>query len=72
MFSAIETSMLSPLCLGCGRYSLQHAERHYRRSGHQLSLDLASGCIWDYGKDCFAHIEDPASLTHRGGETIGY
>ena len=54
---------------GCGRYSAKHAEEHYRKSGqqHHLSLELTSGCIWDYSHDCFAHIEDPASLTHRGG-----
>mmetsp|Transcript_19829 Transcript_19829/g.28348 ORF Transcript_19829/g.28348 Transcript_19829/m.28348 type:complete len:562 (+) Transcript_19829:136-1821(+) len=53
---------------GCGRYSSKHAEQHYHNSGqqHHLSLELTSGCIWDYARDCFAHIEDPAALTHRG------
>jgi hypothetical protein len=39
---------------GCGRYCKQHAEQHYvehTRGFHHLSLELASGRIWNYRCD---------------------
>lgn len=48
------------LCLlcghvGCGRYAKGHAEAHSRLSRHRLSLEMATGRIWDYAGDLFVH-----------------
>ena len=45
---------------GCGRYTCQHAKNHYDLTGHPFSLELASGRIWDYDFDTFAHLELPS------------
>ena len=42
---------------GCGRYTCQHAKNHYEMTNHSYSLELASGRIWDYDFDTFAHVE---------------
>jgi hypothetical protein len=47
---------------GCGRYSSQHAQKHYDESRHPFSLELASGRIWNYDRDTFAHIESDSML----------
>ena len=49
------------LCLlcgnvGCGRYAQGHAEAHSKNfAGHRLSLEIATGRIWDYKSDQFVH-----------------
>ena len=44
---------------GCGRYTAQHAKAHYHQhSSHNLSLELASGRIWNYHTDNFCYYED--------------
>lgn len=46
---------------GCGRYSSQHAKKHYEESRHPFSLELASGRIWNYDHDTFVHIESDSA-----------
>ena len=51
------------LCLlcshaGCGRYTAQHAELHYKQTQHPFALELVTGRIWDYAHDTFVHAED--------------
>ncbi|CAM9874380.1 unnamed protein product [Ectocarpus sp. 6 AP-2014] len=41
--------------IGCGRYTGEHASRHFRLSGHTYSLELSTGRVWDYIGDCYAH-----------------
>ena len=48
------------LCLicgyrGCGRYSKGCAKSHSVDKAHRLSLEISSGRVWDYRKDCFVH-----------------
>ena len=50
------------LCLvcshaGCGRYTKQHAEMHFRQSRHPFALELVTGRIWDYAHDTFVHLQ---------------
>jgi BRCA1-associated protein len=42
--------------IGCGRYRNADAYKHYRNSGHILSLDLKTHHIWNYKFDCFSHL----------------
>lgn len=42
---------------GCGRYSAPHAQQHFSSSGHNFSLELATGRLWDYNSDDFVHFE---------------
>lgn len=44
--------------VGCGRYSGAHADKHYRESGHEFSLELATNRIWDYAADGYAQRAD--------------
>lgn len=46
---------------GCGRYKARHAQQHFLSSGHSLSLELASGLIWDYRSDAYVHVDDVSS-----------
>jgi guanyl-specific ribonuclease Sa len=46
---------------GCGRYSSQHAKKHFDDSHHPFSLELASGRIWNYDHDTFVHIESDSA-----------
>ncbi|CAM9805340.1 unnamed protein product [Chrysoparadoxa australica] len=41
--------------IGCGRYSSEHAKGHYASTHHTFSLELATGRIWDYESDLYAH-----------------
>ena len=41
--------------VGCGRYTAEHAQAHFRRWGHSASLELATGRVWDYVEDSFVH-----------------
>ena len=41
------------ICLGY--YSRQHAKEHFEVSGHALSIELATGRVWDYASDVFVH-----------------
>ncbi|CAN0380955.1 unnamed protein product, partial [Ectocarpus sp. 13 AM-2016] len=41
--------------IGCGRYTGEHASRHFRLSSHTYSLELSTGRVWDYIGDCYAH-----------------
>eukprot|EP01038_Epipyxis_sp_PR26KG_P007213 gene7213-9843_t len=55
------------LCLicsytGCGRYTSKHAQNHFDYYGHHLSLELASGRIWDYKHDLYVHYEEDNRL----------
>lgn len=50
------------LCLvcshaGCGRYTKQHAEMHFRQTRHPFALELVTGRIWDYAHDTFVHLQ---------------
>lgn len=58
------------LCLvcahtGCGRYTMRHAEQHFRESQHAFSLELATGRIWDYQRDTFVHFDGDATAGRR-------
>ncbi len=44
--------------VGCGRYTLKHAEEHFTLTGHPYSLELATMRIWDYETGRFAHRRD--------------
>ena len=44
--------------IGCGRYSLGHAEQHYNDSLHPFSLELATQRIWDYNTSSFVNRVD--------------
>ena len=44
--------------VGCGRYTLKHAEEHYKMVGHPYSLELATMRVWDYDNGRFAHRRD--------------
>jgi hypothetical protein len=51
---------------GCGRYSAPHAQQHFSSSGHNFSLELATGRLWDYNSDDFVHFEsDPVTLRSK-------
>mmetsp|Transcript_18887 Transcript_18887/g.72785 ORF Transcript_18887/g.72785 Transcript_18887/m.72785 type:complete len:555 (+) Transcript_18887:130-1794(+) len=39
--------------IGCGRYHSGHAEAHYNKSSHQLSIELQAGACHCYGCDDF-------------------
>lgn len=41
--------------LGCGRYAREHAKDHAAASGHGFALEVATGRVWDYHGDRFAH-----------------
>ncbi|CDO96512.1 unnamed protein product [Kluyveromyces dobzhanskii CBS 2104] len=41
--------------LGCGRYSSQHAIRHYEESNHCFAMDLTTKRVWDYAGDNYVH-----------------
>ncbi|CAE7538040.1 Brap, partial [Symbiodinium microadriaticum] len=43
--------------VGCGRYTAQHAKKHFHNKGHPFSLELVSQRIWDYVNDTFVHID---------------
>ena len=50
------------LCLvcshaGCGRYTKQHAEQHYRQTQHPFALELVTGRVWSYAHDTFVNHE---------------
>lgn len=47
---------------GCSRYTQKHAECHFLASSHQFSLELASGRIWQYSLERYAHCEDSSTL----------
>lgn len=43
---------------GCGRYTAQHAKAHHQEHPtHNLSLELATGRIWNYHTDTFCYYE---------------
>lgn len=37
--------------VGCGRYSREHAKKHYQETLHTYSLELATQRVWDYAGD---------------------
>ncbi len=41
--------------IGCGRYTNEHAKRHFNVTGHSYSLELSTGRVWDYYGDHFIH-----------------
>jgi len=41
--------------IGCGRYTREHSLRHFEETQHRWALQLATGRIWDYDEDTFAH-----------------
>ena len=41
--------------LGCGRYAREHAKDHAAATGHGFALEAATGRVWDYHGDRFAH-----------------
>lgn len=50
--------------VGCGRYTAEHAKRHFHCCGHIFSLELATGRVWDYVEDMFVHSSE---FEHSGG-----
>lgn len=50
--------------VGCGRYTAEHAQAHFRRWGHSASLELATGRVWDYVEDSFVHAASHQLLPH--------
>ena len=41
--------------VGCGRYSSQHAIRHYEETNHCFAMDLTTKRVWDYAGDNYVH-----------------
>ncbi|OQR93848.1 hypothetical protein ACHHYP_02206 [Achlya hypogyna] len=41
--------------IGCGRYSNEHAKRHYQETLHTYSLELETQRVWDYAGDGYVH-----------------
>lgn len=59
--------------LGCGRYTAQHSLHHFSSYGHNFSLELATGRIWDYDRDTFVHSQDSQAVVSIGnGVTLGF
>ena len=52
--------------LGCGRYTAQHSLHHFSSYGHNFSLELATGRIWDYDRDTFVHSQDSQAVVSIG------
>ena len=50
---------------GCGRYSSKHSLAHYNETGHNISIQIGSGKIWNYYLDRFIHIEDSNSIVRQ-------
>jgi len=44
--------------VGCGRYSMGHAEQHFYESNHPWALELATQRIWDYSLGSFVQRND--------------
>jgi BRCA1-associated protein len=42
-------------CVGCGRYSGEHAMAHFRATNHTYAIELSSQRVWDYSGDGFVH-----------------
>lgn len=40
---------------GCGRYKGGHAKEHFKKTGHNFSLELETQYIWDYADDAWVH-----------------
>eukprot|EP00752_Nemacystus_decipiens_P008279 g7402.t1 len=59
--------------IGCGRYTGEHANRHFRLSGHTYSLELSTGRVWDYTGDCYAHraLRGHVVSSNNGGGNRG-
>ena len=51
--------------IGCGRYKEAHSEKHYQKTRHTLTVDIASQCVWDYEIDNYVH-----RLLHCGRELL--
>ncbi|CAD6195704.1 unnamed protein product [Caenorhabditis auriculariae] len=41
--------------IGCGRYALQHAQRHWELTSHTFSLKVGGEIVWDYAGDNYVH-----------------
>lgn len=41
--------------VGCGRYKNADAFKHFRKTGHFLTMDLETQRVWNYLSDCFSH-----------------
>ncbi|KDO29213.1 hypothetical protein SPRG_19886 [Saprolegnia parasitica CBS 223.65] len=41
--------------IGCGRYSNEHAKKHYQETMHTYSLELETQRVWDYAGDGYVH-----------------
>ncbi|RHY43493.1 hypothetical protein DYB34_009867, partial [Aphanomyces astaci] len=41
--------------IGCGRYSNEHAKKHYQDTLHTYSLELETQRVWDYAGDGYVH-----------------
>ncbi|ETW01698.1 hypothetical protein H310_06314 [Aphanomyces invadans] len=41
--------------IGCGRYSNEHAKKHYQETLHTYSLELETQRVWDYAGDGYVH-----------------
>ena len=55
--AADESTWVCLVCgrVGCSRYNGQHAQQHFLRTGHELTVNVATQQIWDYRGDAFAH-----------------
>merc|ERR1712137_444304 len=41
--------------IGCSRYKNEHAEMHYRATGHTYALEIDTQRVWDYTGDGYVH-----------------
>ncbi|KAJ8312712.1 hypothetical protein KUTeg_010085 [Tegillarca granosa] len=41
--------------VGCGRYSGQHAYRHFEETQHTYAMQLGNNAVWDYAGDNYVH-----------------
>eukprot|EP01091_Cochliopodium_minus_P018632 TRINITY_DN7612_c0_g1_i1.p1 TRINITY_DN7612_c0_g1~~TRINITY_DN7612_c0_g1_i1.p1 ORF type:complete len:563 (-),score=153.80 TRINITY_DN7612_c0_g1_i1:26-1714(-) len=53
----IESLWMCLLCgyIGCGRYVMGHAHKHFASTGHTYALELETQRVWDYTGDGYVH-----------------
>jgi len=47
---AVEDLWICLICghVGCGRYTSEHAQRHYLETHHNYAMALSDNRVWDY------------------------
>lgn len=78
---ATENLWICLLCgnIGCSRYRNEHAELHFKSTGHTYSLEIDTQRVWDYAGDGYVHrliqnnadgklveVADPNSPCNKG------